>query len=84
MKEFINFEKNIFSMGIKLIVPAYILQTLWLIPWDLLAAEASENLEFKFVVYGIIYWLVSLVLLRMACELLLLIFKALNKYISKD
>ena len=84
MKDLINFEKNIFSMGIKLIVLVYILQTLWLIPWDLLAAEASENLGFKFVVYGIIYWLVSLVLLRMACELLLLIFKALNKYISKD
>tara|TARA_B100001769_G_C21692636_1_gene382860 strand:+ start:122 stop:361 length:240 start_codon:yes stop_codon:yes gene_type:complete len=79
MKEFINFEKNIFSMGIKLIVPAYILQTLWLIPWDSL-----EYLGFKAVVYGIIYWLVSLVLLRMACELFLLIFKALNKYISKD
>ena len=66
-------------MGIKLIVPAYILQTLWLIPWDSLA-----YLGFKAVVYGIIYWLVSLVLLRMACELFLLIFKALNKYISKD
>ena len=84
MKDLINFEKNIFSMGIKLIVPAYILQTLWLIPWDLLAANASEYLGFKAVVYGIIYWLVSLVLLRMACELFLLIFKALNKYISKD
>ena len=79
MKEYINFEKNIFPMAIKLIVPAYILQTLWLIPWDSL-----EYLGFKAVVYGIIYWLISLVLLRMGCELFLLIFKALNKYISKD
>ena len=78
MKEFINFEKNIFPVAVKLLVPAYILQTLWLIEWSRI-----EYWGFKAVTYGIIYWLISLVVLRMACEMFLVIFKAFSKYVDK-
>ncbi|MAX10316.1 MAG: hypothetical protein CMG13_05620 [Candidatus Marinimicrobia bacterium] len=78
MREFVNFEKNIFPVAVKLLVPAYIIQTLWLIEWD-----AIEYWGFKAVTYGIIYWLISLVVLRMACEMFLVIFKAFSKYVDK-
>ncbi len=78
MKEFINFEKNIFPVAVKLLVPAYIIQTLWLIEWSRI-----EHWGFKAVTYGIIYWLISLVVLRMACEMFLVIFKAFTKYVDK-
>ena len=78
MKEFINFEKNIFAVAIKLIVPAYILQTLWNIPWN-----AIGHLGFKLVVNAIIWWVISVIVIRMACEMFLMIFKAFSKYVDK-
>ena len=79
MKALINFEKNILPIAIKILVPAYILQTLWVIPWD-----AIGLLSFKTIVYGIIYWLISLVVLRMACEWILISFNAFSKFVNKD
>ena len=54
------------------------IQTLWLIEWSQI-----ERWGFKAVTYGIIYWLISLVVLRMACEMFLVIFKAFSKYVDK-
>ena len=82
MKALINFEKNILPVAIKLIVPAYILQTLWMIPWSNL--DYIGNMPFKFIAYGLIYWIFSLVLLRMACEWTLISFKAFSKFVNKD
>tara|TARA_B100000519_G_C14222274_1_gene428153 strand:+ start:1344 stop:1583 length:240 start_codon:yes stop_codon:yes gene_type:complete len=79
MKEFINFEKNILPTVVKLIVPAYILQTLWLLPWDYIG-----DMPFKAIAYGVIYWLVSLVILRAACEWFLISFNAFGKFLTKD
>lgn len=79
MKEYINFEKNILPIAIKIIVPVYILQTLWLMPWD-----AIGYMSFKAVVYGVIYWVFSLIALRMACEWFLMSFNAFSKVLSKD
>ena len=79
MKAFINFEKNILPVAVKILIPAYILQTLWVIPWDFIG-----DMPFKAIVYGIIYWLISLVVLRMACEWTLISFKAFSKFVNKD
>ena len=79
MKAFINFEKNILPVAVKILVPAYILQTLWVIPWNFIG-----DMPFKVIAYGLIYWIFSLVLLRMACEWTLISFKAFSKFVNKD
>ena len=79
MKEYINFEKNILPVAVKIIVPAYILQTLWGMPWGYL-----EYMTFKAVVYGVIYWVFSVIALRIACEWFLMSFNAFSKFLNKD
>ena len=79
MNAYINFEKNILPIAIKIIVPAYILQTMWMIPWKHL-----DNIRFIQAVYGIIFWLFSLMALRMACEWFLMSFNAFTKFLNKD
>jgi len=83
-KEFLNFDEYVTPMVIKVVYAigtlAYICLSLYYMPWG---ALFDGWIPFDAILMGILFWLLGLLVIRLNCELLMVIFKALQKVATR-
>ena len=80
--KFLNFDEYVTPIVIKIVYAAgtlfYIGFTIYNIPWNYLS-----YLRFQDIGLGLLIWLLGLLAIRLYCELMMVIFKALEKVASR-